>query len=99
MYWMQLPWILPIAPGGEHQEIPGHQSCRHYHCGNLLELFDLHSYIVLLFLSRALLLLANRLRFFPEFSEAPLHAGDVLELPMRPSFLLNICCCYSCTTL
>ena len=43
---LPLPGILPIAPGGEHQEVAGHQSCCHDHCGNLLELLDLHPCIV-----------------------------------------------------
>ena len=43
-----MPWILPIAPGGEQQEISGHQPCRHDHRSKLFQLFNIHLCIVTL---------------------------------------------------
>ncbi|WP_156957723.1 hypothetical protein [Synechococcus sp. KORDI-52] len=40
--------IVPVAPGGEQQEVPGHQACCYHHGSNLLQLLNIHSCIVTL---------------------------------------------------
>ena len=49
---LSMPWIFSITPGGEQQEISGHQPCRHDYRSELLQLFDVHPCIVPLFLSK-----------------------------------------------
>ena len=47
-FWVFSPRIFTITPGSEHQEISGHQPCRHKDGGKLLQLFNLHPRILTL---------------------------------------------------
>ena len=47
-FWTSLSRIVTIPPGGEEQEISGHQSCRHDHSSKLLQPFNIHPRILTL---------------------------------------------------
>ena len=47
-FWVSSSRIFPVTPGREHQEISGHQACRHNDGDQLLQLFDVHPRILTL---------------------------------------------------